>query len=996
MLDDLVQFDDFVLKRSAGELRRGDALVPLQRVPLELLVLLLERHGQLVTRQEILERVWGKGVFVDGETSINTAVRKLRRALSDDPHAPRFVATVPARGYQFVAEIRLPRSGIAERLKGPRSSVMVGRGSELASLTRGLDDAVARSGRLFLICGEPGVGKTRLTSEVAIEAEAKGMALMVGHCSEHDEAVAYLPFVEILENFVERNGPPDRLRAALGAEGSELARLLPKLKSIVPELPPSIALPAAQARRLLFNSFFDFATRVASSRAAVMILEDLHWADDSTLSLLDHIARRISDLPLMVICTYRDVEMNLTPELARTLEALVRSRLGTEMRLRRLPSREVATMLSSLSGKPPPERVVAEMFAETEGNPFLVEELFRHLEDEDRLYDSAGQFRSELQIGELDAPRSVRLVVARRMARVSALTRNTVAAASVIGRVFSFEVLQLLSGVDADSILGCLEEAENAGLLVSVATGSQARFTFSHELIRQAVLGGLSAMRRQRLNLKVAEAIERMTSPSYKPASAASRDELAAQLAHYYARGGNPRKAVEYYLSAVRQLADLGSNVEAIALFNAALELLRELPDDDWRAKLEIDLRYTAHGPLGDSKGLASTEVEESINQAMALCRRAGINWERTWWALYNAFWVHHLRPDTRRARDIAAELVTRAKENGTAAQMAEAETSLAWVRMYLGDFELADQGLERAWVSLETIQNPTSDMPPDKVDQQLQTIRRLGTRQNNRMVSGWNLWFLGYPDSAIERMNIATAIAYSGVKTMLADIHGFASYIHELRREPEPMKARAEARLQLSIESGYASGRALSEIYLAWSAAMAGDLECGIARIRQQMAELKASGCEYMSDRCLSFIAIALREMGRFDEALTAIDESFSFTARTGQHYYEAELHRLKGELLASRNPSDADKAERCFRTAIDIARKQHARSWELRAATSLARLAKGTEREAEARAALAATYGWFTEGFDTRDLKDARALLNQTGSSPNRHGGSSPPAGR
>jgi predicted ATPase len=295
-------------------------------------------------------------------------------------------------------------------------------------------------------------------------------------------------------------------------------------------------------------------------------------------------------------------------------------------------------MLSSLSGKPPPEAVVAEIFAETEGNPFLVEELFHHLEDEDRLYDSAGQFRSKLQIGELDAPRSVRLVVARRMARVSNLTRNIVAAASVIGKVFSFEVLQLLSDVNADSILECLEEAENAGLLVSVATTSHARFTFSHELIRQAVLGGLSAMRRQRLNLKVADAIERITSSSYKPAYPASRDEMAAQLAHYYARGENPRKAAQYYLSAVQQLADLGSNVEAIALFNAALELLPELPDTDRRTKLEIDLRYAAFGPLGDSKGLASTEIEESINRAMVLCKRPGIDWERTWWALYNGF----------------------------------------------------------------------------------------------------------------------------------------------------------------------------------------------------------------------------------------------------------------------------------------------------------------------------------------------------------------------
>ena len=189
--------------------------------------------------------------------------------------------------------------------------------------------------------------------------------------------------------------------------------------------------------------------------------------------------------------------------------------------------------------------------------------------------DAAGQFRSKLQIGELDAPRSVRLVVARRIARLGRLTREMLAAASVIGRFFSFEVLQVLYDDDADSILECLEEAEKAGLLVSVATGSQARFAFSHELIRQAVLGGLSAMRRQRLHLKVADAIEQMASMS-KPTYATSLDELAAQLAHHHARGGNPGKAVAYYLSAVQQLADLGSNVEAIAMFNAALELLSE------------------------------------------------------------------------------------------------------------------------------------------------------------------------------------------------------------------------------------------------------------------------------------------------------------------------------------------------------------------------------------------------------------------------------------
>ena len=384
---------------------------------------------------------------------------------------------------------------------------MVGREHELASLIDGLDDAASRRGRLFLVCGEPGVGKTRLSDEVAGVAEAKRMALMVGHCSERDEAVAYLPFVEILESFVERPQSQDRLRAALGPEASELERLLPtRTFSGASQLR---ALSPAQARRHLLNSFFDFAARAASSRPALMILEISMGRRFALGSARSHRAASLGSVVDGYLPLSRCGDEHHAV-LARTLEDLVRGRLATEVRLKRLPRGEVGAMLSRLSGKPPPESIVAEIFAETEGNPFFVEELFHHLEDEGRLYDAAGQFRSKLQIGEFDAPRSVRLVVARRLSRLGQLTGKILAAASVIGRFFSFEVLKVLYDDKDDSILECLEEAEKAGLLVSVTTGSQARFAFSHELIRQAVLSGLSAMRRQRLHLKVAGAIEQM------------------------------------------------------------------------------------------------------------------------------------------------------------------------------------------------------------------------------------------------------------------------------------------------------------------------------------------------------------------------------------------------------------------------------------------------------------------------------------------------------
>jgi len=982
MPEDLLQFEDFVLNRGAYELRRGGVVVPLQRIPLELLCLLVERRGELVTREEILERVWGKGVFVDSETSINTAVRKLRRALSDNPEMPRFVATVPTRGYRFLAEIRAPKISRAEQFRARLPGVMVGRERELASLLSGLDDAAARRGRLFLISGEPGVGKTRLADEVAAVADAKRMALLVGHCSEQDEAVAYLPFVEILESFVDRASNADTLRTALGEQAPELARLHPKLKNILPKLPPPLDLPPAQARRHLFNCFFDFVARIASVQPTLMILEDLHWADDSTLSLLDHLTQRLSDLPLMVIGTYRDAELNVTRGLAKTLEDLLRERLATRVRLKGLPRDEVAAMLNSLSGKSPPAAVVGEIFAETEGNPFFVEELFRHLEEENRLYDSSGQFRSELKITELEAPPSVRLVVARRLARLSDLTQKMLATAAVIGRFFSFEILQAASEADGDSILEHVEEAEKAGLVFSVAESSGARFQFSHELIRQAVLGGLSAARRQRLHLEVADAIEQTCAAPAESKYRGSLDDHVAELAHHYARGGNPDKAVKYCVRAVLRFADLGSNAEAIAQFESGLELLLELPDDDRRAKLELDLRNAAGGALGDSKGFASLEAEQSYTRAMVLSRRPGIKWERTWDAVYGVLFVHLTRPDLRKACETAAELVAIAEEHGSAEHLGDAWTYLACARMYSGDFELAAQGFDRGWALLESIAQPATSLAKKRGGQMPQTrtiLWRQGPQQNNRALSGWNLWFLGYPDRALERVSVATAIAHSGTKTMLADIHGYATYISELRREPEQMKARAEARLALSIESGYAAGRALSEFYLGLADALAGDLEGGIARMRHRLSELRARGFEVAAAYHLALIATALGKVARFDEAFRTIEESFPIIERTGQRHYKAEVHRLKGELLLAKSATNAAQAEKSFSTAIEISRKQNAKSWELRATTSFARLLATQRKRDKARTMLTEIYGWFTEGFDTPDLTDAMALLKE-----------------
>jgi predicted ATPase len=575
------RFAEFELDRSAFQLRRKGRPVSLERIPLDLLFFLAERRGNLVTRQEIVDRIWGKNVFLDVDNAVNTAVRKIRRALRDDSECPRFVETVPAKGYRFVAPVHESHSSPepASRLRHPRTS-LVGREREMATLLAGLEEAVSGTGRLILISGEPGIGKTRLADELAERAQANRMVLLVGRCTGDERAAPFLPFVEILESIVSHTPGPENLRTALGEQGPELARLLPRLKTMVPEFSPRTDLGPAEVRRHLFSCYCDLVKRIARERSALMILDDLHWADDSTLALLEHLTQRLADIPMLVVGTYRDAELDLVRGLGNFLEKLLRGRAATHVKLKALLPDGVEAVLQSLSGQEPPAGVTETIFAESTGNPFLIEELFRHLEEENRLYDSAGKFRRRLEISDQEAPPTVRLVVSRRLERLSDKTRKILGTAAVIGRWFTFEVLRSSCEADADAILECVEEAEKSGLISSVEDSPGARFEFSHELVRQAVIAGMSAARRQALHVTVARTIERVN-PS------AIEDHLA-ELAHHYRLGGNRAKAIDYLRRAGEQAVAHAMYSEAESYFAAAQDEITPMPASPERDALEL------------------------------------------------------------------------------------------------------------------------------------------------------------------------------------------------------------------------------------------------------------------------------------------------------------------------------------------------------------------------------------------------------------------------
>jgi class 3 adenylate cyclase/tetratricopeptide (TPR) repeat protein len=474
----------------------------------------------------------------------------------------------------------------------------VGRESERADLRRYLEAARGGHGSLVMIGGEPGVGKTRITEELATEARRHGFLTLTGHCYEMEGAPPYIPFVEIIESAA-RIVEPTALFSAMGASAPEVAKLMPELRHKFPDIPEPPPLPPEQERRRMFNGVLDFISRAAHAQPLLLVLEDLHWADESTMLLLQHIVQRLQEIPVLTVGTYRDTELDVARSLAKALEELLRQRLAHDMILRRLPEADVSAMLKRHSEQVPPARLVELIYRETEGNPFFVEEIFKHFSEEGKLFNAKGDWRSDVEIGEAEVPRGVRLVIGRRLERVSEKCRRTLSAAAIIGRGFSFDLLEELVNLDEDSLFDSIEAAEQAQLITSKTEGGRARFIFSHELIRQTLVSSLSLARRQRSHLKVAEAIEQL--------HAGALEEHAADLSyHFYQGGGDPEKTIEYSALAAERAFAQTAYEETVAQYQRALQALEHRqPVDEFRRcdlLLALATAYTSLGNLHESE----------------------------------------------------------------------------------------------------------------------------------------------------------------------------------------------------------------------------------------------------------------------------------------------------------------------------------------------------------------------------------------------------------
>jgi len=489
----------------------------------------------------------------------------------------------PAQGVQFIDRGRFRLKGFGERWRLhevvwqedtatvasalPERTPFVGREAERGELQRLLEQAIGGAGALVMLGGEPGIGKTRLCEELMAEARQRGMIALSGRCYEMEGAPPYMPFVEMVEAGA-RMFPLEAMRNALGDYAPEVAKLVPELHRLFPDIPPPPDMPPEQQRSYLFNGMREFIARSGRAQPLLLVLDDLHWADDATMLLVQHVAQQLQEMPVLIVGTHRDVELDVARPLARALEELVRQRLAQRRSLKRFSEAGVEAMLRALSGQEPPAILVQAIYSETEGNPFFVEEVFKHLAEEGELFDPQGRWRSDLQINELDVPEGVRLVIGRRLERLSEQCRRVLTSAAVIGRGFSFELLGSLREMEAEALLDAVDEAERAHLIASTEDGPEARFTFAHELIRQTLISGVSVARRQRLHLRVAEAMEQLYAADVEPHS--------ADLAHHLLQagaGGDPQKTVRYLTLAGERAQAAGAFEEAVRNYDNAIPL---------------------------------------------------------------------------------------------------------------------------------------------------------------------------------------------------------------------------------------------------------------------------------------------------------------------------------------------------------------------------------------------------------------------------------------
>jgi class 3 adenylate cyclase/predicted ATPase len=839
--------------------------------------------------------------------------------------------------------------------------VLVGREEESGLLRRRWDQSKAGLGQVVLISGEAGIGKSALVEGLRAQVRAEGLPRIAVRCSPYHTNSALYPVITHLEHlfeFAPDDSPTSRLaklEAGLGPSGLPLDEVVPLFAGLL-----SVPLPAEryaaltvtpqQQKQQTLDALVAWLAAESERQPVLVAWEDLHWADPTTLEMLGLVIEQAPTVPMLHILTYR-------PEFSPPWPP--RSHI-TPLVLNRLERPQVEALITlRVGGKRLPAEVVQHIVAKTDGVPLYVEELIKMLLASTLLREEADQYVLTGPFRTVEIPDTLQDAL---MARLDQLNRAKEVAqlGAVLGREFAYELLAAIAPQDKDTLQAGLAQLVGAELLYQRGRPPRARYLFKHALIQDAAYASLLKSTRQQVHQQVAQVLE-----ARFPALAETQPELVAQ---HYTAADCAEQAVVYWQRAGEHASYRSAYLEAINHLTTGIEMLKSLPETPEHTQHALTMHIALGAALQVTKGFSASEVEHAYTQARALCQQVGETPALV--PVLLGLWRFYLnRPQLHTARELGDTLLRLAQQAHDPPFAVLAHYALGVTWLWLGAFPAALQHLE------EGITRYTPD-------QRRAPVFRMGQDPGVvcRADAALILWLLGYPEQALARLHDAVALAHElSHPITLAWARCWAAVVSQFRRDVPAVHAQAEAAIALATEQGFAQWAALGTSLRGWALAMQGQGEEGMAQLRQGTTTWRATGATLNVPYLCTLLADVCDHLGRPADGLQTLAEAHTLVEQHEERYWEAEIHRLRGVLLLRQTGTPQAEAEAWLQRALDVARRQEAKSLELRAAMSLSRLWQQQGKCTEARELLAPIYGWFTEGFDTADLQEAKALLEE-----------------
>jgi class 3 adenylate cyclase/predicted ATPase len=851
-------------------------------------------------------------------------------------------------------------SGVRSRLDALRGRLtrLADREAELGLLLDRWQRSRERIGQTVLIMGEPGVGKSRLVYELRERMSDAAHSWLECSCSSYTQHSAFRPAVEVIEQgLVLRPDDDDEERLAKLERG--LARVGLRDPDVVPLLAGLLGIPAPGSdastmspdvrRRRTIELLAGWVLSLAALQPMVLLVEDLHWCDPSSLELFERLMTAGAQCSLLVVATAR-------PEFDAASWA-GRANVTT-LALTPLSEVETRDVLDGVSGGLElPETVVERVVGGADGIPLFAEEMGRMVLDSGMLVERSGRLELVAPLDELEIPMTLQDSLMARLDRLSAAKRVAQRAA-VVGRAFDYALLEEVAELEPDILRHGLLRLVEDGLLFQQGEPPDATYTFRHALIRDAAYRSVLRRNRTALHARIAKALERR-----EAVGAPASPEVAAR---HYEAAGLAEEAVAAYKRAAEHTARHSAHQESIEHLRRAIALLDSIPDEEKRQALEVDLQMALGSSVMAARGYADAEVERAYERARALCDARG-EAKQAAYALIGLAIFHFNRGEAARGEELAAGALEIARREQDDTLRLLARVQLAVPILYQGRFA----------ESLEHADDAASVYRPEE---HAWVAFRYGTDQGvaAHCLAALALAQLGHPDRALARVEDGARLARElGNPFNVVYALFFESVIQWCRGDPAAQERAAEQLVAIAEEQGFTLFVGNGQMFHAAArATMAAD-ESAIGDFMEGAARTASTGSMGGAPALVALLAEAQRAAGKPEDALVTVDGGLTVSAQTGQPYWDAELHRLRAELLLELERDDVAAVETELRAAIEIARGQGARWQELRAARSLARVMRERGDGAQAERLLRPVYESFAEGFETPDLAEAAELL-------------------